>query len=157
MKILVLSDSHGDLSNMADAIEREQPDLVFHLGDHWRDAEELEWAYPELKIYKVPGNCDWRSREKLELELSLGGCKLLLCHGHTRGVKMGYSELLHYARHIGADVALFGHTHNAHWSQRGGVQLFNPGSCGMGSDPTYGILTIEDGRAECEICHVFED
>ena len=33
MNILVLSDSHGNLSNMEEAVERERPQLILHLGD----------------------------------------------------------------------------------------------------------------------------
>lgn len=157
MKIIVFSDSHGDLSNMANIIEEELPDLMFHLGDHWRDAEEIEWEYPELKVIKVPGNCDWRSTEPLELKVTVEGVRFLLCHGHTRGVKMGYSELAHFAANEKVDVALFGHTHRAHWSRRGRVQLLNPGSCGMGREPSYAIVTVENGTAACEIKKVFEE
>ena len=42
MKILVFSDSHGEKENMLLTVEAERPDAVFHLGDHWRDGEELE-------------------------------------------------------------------------------------------------------------------
>jgi len=38
MNILVLSDSHGNISNMEEAVEREKPDMILHLGDCWRDA-----------------------------------------------------------------------------------------------------------------------
>ena len=41
MNILVLSDSHGNISNMEEAVEREKPDMILHLGDCWRDAERL--------------------------------------------------------------------------------------------------------------------
>ena len=44
MKILVLSDSHGNISNMEAAVEREQPRMILHLGDCWRDAERLAAA-----------------------------------------------------------------------------------------------------------------
>ena len=47
LKILVLSDSHGCLGNMYDAVEREMPDRVFHLGDHLSDAEDRSNACPE--------------------------------------------------------------------------------------------------------------
>lgn len=33
MNILVLSDSHGNISNMEEAVEREKPDMILHLGD----------------------------------------------------------------------------------------------------------------------------
>ena len=45
MNILVLSDSHGNISNMEEAVEREKPDMILHLGDCWRDAERLAERY----------------------------------------------------------------------------------------------------------------
>ena len=44
----------------------------------------------------------------------------------------------------GANVALFGHTHIPVAEERGGVFLFNPGSCGRcyTGPNTYGILTL---------------
>lgn len=46
MKILVLSDSHGNLTNMELAVERTNPSLIFHLGDCWRDGERLHGTVP---------------------------------------------------------------------------------------------------------------
>ena len=48
MKILVLSDSHGNISNMLQAVEREQPRAVYHLGDCLRDGERLLSIYHTL-------------------------------------------------------------------------------------------------------------
>ena len=33
MKVLVLSDSHGNLTNMVRAVEAESPHMIVHLGD----------------------------------------------------------------------------------------------------------------------------
>ena len=87
MKILVLSDSHGNISNMEAAVEREQPRMILHLGDCWRDAERLAERYPEIPMEHVPGNCDCRPEEPAEKLLFLGDCRVLICHGHTYGVK----------------------------------------------------------------------
>ena len=46
MKLLVFSDSHGNVANMEDAVRREEPDQVLHLvidmlpigSQHLRDA-----------------------------------------------------------------------------------------------------------------------
>ena len=46
MRILVLSDSHGNVDNMARAVELTAPDRVLHLGDCWRDAEDLRDLFP---------------------------------------------------------------------------------------------------------------
>lgn len=145
MKIIVFSDSHGDVASMVEVIEREQPDQVFHLGDYIRDAEELQWAYPELTIHRVPGNCDWHSKAIGEVTLTLEGVRMLLCHGHAYGVKSGLGALAWHAHEEKAELALFGHTHQAHHSVRMGVHLCNPGSCGMGIEPSYAVLQLEKG------------
>ena len=33
MKLLVMSDSHGNVANMLQAVQRENPDRILHLGD----------------------------------------------------------------------------------------------------------------------------
>ena len=95
MKVIVFSDSHGDVNNMVAVVEEEAPDLVLHLGDYWEDARELRWIYPELPIEQVPGNCDWQPEQSLERVLTLEGCRITFCHGHSRGVKRSYQELTH--------------------------------------------------------------
>ena len=52
MKILVFSDSHGDRQTMVLAAEAHRPDAIFHLGDCWRDAEELEYAFPDTPLFR---------------------------------------------------------------------------------------------------------
>lgn len=54
MNILVLSDSHGNISNMEEAVEREKPDMILHLGDCWRDAERLAERYPDIPMDTFP-------------------------------------------------------------------------------------------------------
>ena len=40
-KLLILSDSHRNIQNMVEAVEIEKPDMIIHLGDHYRDAMQL--------------------------------------------------------------------------------------------------------------------
>ena len=89
MKYLVLSDSHGNVDNMVRAVEREKPDGIIHLGDCWRDAEELHELFPRLPLEQVPGNCDFGRFEALERVLILDDHRVLIAHGHTMGVKTG--------------------------------------------------------------------
>ena len=37
-RILVLSDSHGNVNNMIYAVKETDPDMIIHLGDCWTDA-----------------------------------------------------------------------------------------------------------------------
>lgn len=150
MKIIVFSDSHGEKENMILTVEAEQPHAVFHLGDHWRDVEELEYAFPDLPIYQVPGNCDWMmAGEPTERIVELDGVRFLLCHGHTFGVKNGYYSAVNHAEHEGVDVLLCGHTHVPYYEEFGSLQLLNPGSAGYGH--TYGRILIQRGMAACSI------
>ncbi len=142
MQILVVSDSHGDVKNMCRVVERLRPPLLIHLGDGWHDVELLRQRFPELTIEQVPGNCDFRAYEKAERLLELEGRRVLLCHGHTLGVKTDLGMLLRAALERGADAVLFGHTHKPFVDIRRGVTMLNPGSIGMGARPTYGTLTV---------------
>ena len=87
MKILVFSDSHGNLDNMIRAVAQEAPDQIFHLGDGWRDAQRLHARFPQLPFCHVPGNCDLQPGTPAERLLEIQGKRILLCHGHTYGVK----------------------------------------------------------------------
>ena len=52
MKLLVVSDVHGDLDALERAVDAEaDADAVIFLGDGLREAENLQDMRPELKIY----------------------------------------------------------------------------------------------------------
>ena len=146
MKVLVVSDSHGDVENMCRAVELERPRMVLHLGDGWRDADILAARYPDLPLEKVPGNCDFRSREPAVRLLLIGGKLVMICHGHTLGVKTDLGMLLREALERKADAVLFGHTHTPFVDIRNGVVMLNPGSIGSCGRPTYGTLTFREGK-----------
>ncbi len=150
MKILVLSDSHGDVEALIAAYTREQPDLTIHLGDLAADAEALQQAFPDLKLCGVKGNCDYMSRRPTLARLDMEGKRILYTHGHAVHVKNGYSTLLIAAKEAKADVVLFGHTHIPVETEYEGMVLLNPGSCGKGGRRTYGLLelTAEGLRTE---------
>ena len=148
MRYLVLSDSHGNIANMETAVERERPDGILHLGDCWRDAERLAERYPDILMELVPGNCDCRPEELLEKLVILGDCRVLLCHGHTYGVKTSLLAAGLKAEQDRLDAFLFGHTHKPLVDRRGRTLFLNPGSIGTGLRPTYGMLTVEGNRLD---------
>ena len=151
MTVLVLSDSHGDVEAMAQAVEKTNPDLILHLGDCWRDAEELRMLFPRIPMEHVPGNCDFRPGEPAEKLVFWDGLRVLLCHGHTYGVKNSLMSAGYAAMEKEADLFLFGHTHRPLWDQRGKTVFFNPGSIGRGLSPTCGVIRVENGRADARI------
>ena len=50
MKLVLFSDSHGNVANMADVVRLEHPDRVLHMGDLARDAEELARQFPDIPV-----------------------------------------------------------------------------------------------------------
>ena len=148
MKILVLSDSHGNLTNMEQAVERTNPNLIVHLGDCWRDGERLHEHFPEIPLEQVPGNCDFRPGEPAEKLLILRDKRILICHGHTYGVKQSLLNAGYAAEEQQLDLFLFGHTHRPLVDMRGRTLFLNPGSIGDYAHPFYGVVTIENGRLD---------
>ncbi len=151
VQVLVVSDSHGSAENLCRAVELTQPRMVLFLGDGWYDTEQLMQRYPDLPLERVPGNCDYRRSEAAERLILLGGARVMLCHGHTLGVKSDLGMLLRAALERGADAVLFGHTHKPFVDIRRGVLMLNPGSIGYGARPTYATLTVEDGKCDAVI------
>jgi len=150
VKILVISDSHGNKDAILRSVAHESPHLILHLGDHDRDCGSVEWTYPEIPLRSVRGNCD-RSSQGLDIdEFVLGGKRFFMTHGHLYGVKTGISSIINAASCRGADVLLFGHTHIAYHDVFEGIAIVNPGSSGMGGK-TYAVLDLEGGVVACEI------
>lgn len=157
MKALIFSDSHGNTTNMITAIEQEEPEVVIHLGDYWEDVQELRWIYPELPIEQVPGNCDDAPQEALERVITVAGYRLALCHGHSRGVKSSQRKIICLGEETRADFVLYGHTHQRHCQWCDGFYLINPGSVGMGAQPSYCVLRLEPGCRQGVIKGVFSE
>ena len=148
MDILVLSDSHGAVAPMVRAVELAKPDLILHLGDCWRDGEQLHARFPDIPLEQVPGNCDFRPGEPAERLLVLEGKRILLCHGHTYGVKTSLLAAGFAAEERQLDLFLFGHTHRPLVDRRGRTLFLNPGSIGRSPRPSYATVTIRDGQLD---------
>jgi hypothetical protein len=151
MKLLVFSDSHGTVSAMVDAALEEKPDEILFLGDCWSDFCHLKSALPELPMEGVPGNCDYQPAEALERILIVEGKRIFFCHGHTRRVKQGEGALIAQGHRMGADIALYGHTHIPKLDEDNGMWVMNPGSLSRYGKQTYGIIQITQGKITCAI------
>ena len=146
MKIAVFSDSHRNIANMREAVRAERPDYIFHLGDHYTDAEQLSREFADIPVCKIRGNCDLSPVGELRVLTRLGGRTIFAAHGHTYNVKYGYDAIINTAMSAGADILLFGHTHIPYEEERDGLIIINPGAIGYGM--TYEIIEIEDGMVK---------
>ncbi|MBQ9393390.1 MAG: YfcE family phosphodiesterase [Oscillospiraceae bacterium] len=155
MRILVLSDSHGRVENMERCVALAEPDHILHLGDCVRDAQCLHRLFPAIPMTTVPGNCDWGDGDEPEKLIELGGCRILMMHGHTRGVKYGLQRAVYAAREAGAQVLTFGHTHQALSDYDGSLYVLNPGTAGGVHAPAgYGVITVNAGRVSCSVFRI---
>ncbi len=153
MKLIVFSDSHGVSDNMVRAVKREKPDLCFFLGDGEYDLMRLQKRFPDLPVNAVRGNCDLRSTLPRALSCVAGGVRFFATHGHLYGVKHDpiYRELCYAALEENADVVLFGHTHEPFRDKTMGMLLFNPGSIGPSTRPSYGLILLDGERLETAV------
>ena len=143
MKLLVFSDSHGELKKMKDAIRKHKDaDAIIFCGDGHRDVEALQKQFPEKKIYSVRGNCDWSCTFPSLMTIELGGKRIMVTHGHLQYVKESLYRLVMLGHQENADVVLFGHTHTQLTTADGKMLVMNPGSVGFGG--RYGIIEIDE-------------
>ncbi len=162
MEILVLSDSHGRRDKIEEAIKRQikKPDAVIFLGDGLRDMTSANIG--DVPLFTVRGNCDagglfYDNNTPDEQCLILGDKRIFFTHGHRYGVKSTLSPLISEAAKRGADILIYGHTHEATEltltrDNDYGIKLekplsiMNPGS--IGSYPYYfGVITVDrEGR-----------
>lgn len=146
MKIIVISDTHGALNDAVDVISacRIGCGAVLHLGDVARDFEHIKNAFPEIPFVGVAGNNDFfnNSLDK-ECLLNLDGVNIFMCHGHEYGVKRGLDNLIWRAEEKNADIALYGHTHEASKETFDNILLFNPGAM---KDGQFGIIHTHNGK-----------
>lgn len=155
MLIAVFSDSHGNVDNMTAAVEKYRPDCVFHLGDCTRDAVRLSSRFPELPVHILRGNCDFGDMEHDEnLITELEGVRVFAAHGHRHGVKLGMESFCNSVYFSGAALGLYGHTHRPLWQEVRGMQLLNPGSAGDALHPTFALVEVRDGKADCRILDI---
>ncbi|MBQ0083628.1 MAG: metallophosphoesterase [Clostridiales bacterium] len=144
MRIIVISDSHGKVSQIDYALQS-FPDAknVFFLGDFVRDIEKLYEFYPDRIFHTVKGNCDFDRNEPNCSEIILAGKRIFFTHGHTLSVKSGTQRLLERAKTVGANIALYGHTHIAKIEYEDGIYLINPGSLSASRDSHNSFCVIE--------------
>ncbi len=126
-KILVVSDTHGSSERLRNAIEIEQPDLIYHLGDGQGVESEI-WMMTTAPVECICGNCDWGVNLPNEVVLEEGKHVILLTHGHYYSVSSGYETIAQAARSKGCDVVLYGHTHVPTIDYYEDLIIANPGS-----------------------------
>ena len=146
MKILLLSDTHGNLSGMEKALRKfgKNADVIVHCGDGTRgEAMWLRDNVNHASVVCVRGNCDFIGDLNDVEYLDICSKHIMITHGHLFGVKFGLENLSYKAEEEGSDIVFFGHTHICTDEKVGNVRMINPGSCGRW-EPTCAVIEIDD-------------
>lgn len=159
MKILVISDTHGDIEKAERVIKESKGiNLIIHLGDYFRDARKLSDIFPGIPIEYIYGNSDFMIEDvPAEKMLEYKGKKIFITHGHRYSVKWDYDKLDKKAAELNVDILLFGHTHVADLVEKENYYLLNPGSI---SDPrddsneSYAIIELDENKLVPHLCFV---
>lgn len=144
MRILVVSDTHGNLYNLKKAVEQQKSaQVIIHCGDSKGELDEIKMLYNDKAFYAVKGNCDFASMLPFDEIITIENKKIFITHGHIYNAKMTLYNLCCKARQENADIVLFGHTHNAVSLYDDGLYILNPGSLN-GYDASYAYIDITD-------------
>ncbi|MDE6838114.1 MAG: YfcE family phosphodiesterase [Acutalibacter sp.] len=142
MRILVMSDTHGDAAALRRALlAQPKAEVVIHLGDGQEDLDQVRFSFSDRTFLRVRGNCDWGSSLPTVGEYEAEGARIFYTHGHAYGVKSGDETIISAARERKADILLFGHTHQSREDYEDGLYIMNPGRL-SGWEPSYGVIDI---------------
>ncbi|MCM0650731.1 metallophosphoesterase [Clostridium swellfunianum] len=143
MKIAVISDTHRHRYSLNQIVKLiDDTDMLIHLGDNVEDVETFQANY-KGKIINVRGNCDFTSFTPAERLEEIEGKKVYITHGHRYDVKYGLLKLKYRAKEVGADIVLFGHTHEFTEIYEDGIWFINPGSASLPRDSSKSIVILE--------------
>lgn len=151
MKIIVMSDSHGNAEAVEKAItQNPDADVFYHLGDGWRDFASLTTG-PGVFRVGIKGNCDFYCQLPQKDVRMLEGVRIAAAHGEDFYGIAG--AVLLAAKHQ-ATVVLHGHTHIPNIDFVNGVFIVCPGTLKYGAVQTYAVLELKDGTVKPELIKI---
>lgn len=160
MRIIVLSDTHGNYSALEKILLRNaDADWFIHLGDGERELDRFKISNPvfERKIIQVAGNCDYNCMSHDQFILPVTDGKIFATHGHLYGVKSSLEPLKKTALQNGCNIVLYGHTHERFIKYEDGLYIMNPGSASCprdGNVPSFGHIDISPAGIVMNIADV---
>jgi len=162
MKIVIISDTHGNVKNFKKALEwaeKQNIQTILHCGDIG-SLESLKESLASFKgeFFGVLGNMDKDfkteikeynkiSRVKVEpdiLEVELKNKKIAITHFPDIAKKLAQSGKF--------SVVFYGHTHRP-WDEKvGDTHMINPGElAGQFYKPSFAVYDLETGNLELKV------
>ena len=132
MKILIISDTHGDTEKIKEIVSKHNDvDIILHAGD-----SQLP-PYMTENMLTVKGNCDYYDYPVYR-DLNIEGFKIHIEHGH----RIHITDSM-YLDNNDYDIVIFGHTHILKtFKNVNGKHFFNPGSLTRPRDSDKGSYII---------------
>lgn len=146
MRLLIISDTHGNINSILRDIKDKKPDRILHLGDYVEDGIKLGEKL-NIPTTIVRGNGDFLSKDfNYDEVIEIGGKKFFLTHGHKYNVNFNLNNIFYKGKEVGADYILFGHTHIPIIETIDNITIMNPGSPiyprGINNRRTFGIIEL---------------
>jgi putative phosphoesterase len=145
MKLVVVSDSHGDRDILIELIKtyKGNVDALVHCGDSELAESDSVWQ----DMLSVKGNMDFDQAYPTVRTEEVNQEKIMWVHGHLHDVKISLRTLLLAAKEAQAKFAFFGHTHELGVEMIEGILVLNPGSIllprGAYNFKTYAIVETD--------------
>lgn len=149
MKILLLSDNHGQWPLVNDIVQnnKDKVDYIYHCGDSEFSDDDPIWLDIDAV---VKGNMDYAGNYPDVLFLDSPVGKICLTHGHLFAINEGPETLYKYAHRHDAQIIFHGHTHALYADIYQGTLMVNPGSLissrGLHSYRTYAIVEFTEDQ-----------
>lgn len=147
MKLGITGDTHGNIQAVRRILQKTSPvDLWLHTGDYAADANIL-YNGTGIETVCVRGNCDLIDDDnKIDEFLEFEGYKIWLTHGHRYIADNIKADLGYWAKQLGQNIVIYGHTHVPMFEYYAETILINPGSPTRprgGSKSCFAILTLQ--------------
>lgn len=147
MRIVVVSDSHGEFTVLRQILRKEEmfTDMFIHCGDSMVLKHEIR------TYHVVKGNCDFFSDfpKHLTFDTPLG--KIYVMHG-----EMGLINMKRLVAQVKPDIILYGHTHVHSYHNIDGCHCLNPGSVSRPRDGKNGTYLVIEGTSKSNITWEFK-
>jgi len=150
----LISDTHGlvrpDVFGVLEGVE-----LILHAWDVGENVlDELSAIAPIEAVY---GNTDPIDDPRLHqsIERTIGGVRIHVSHGH----EVGSPTPEKLAAKYGADVIIYGHTHQQRIAEIDGRLVVNPGAAGprrFKLKPSVAVMAIDDGKTSVRLIDLAE-
>ena len=148
MKILIVSDTHGDHRNLEKILDREKElDMLLHLGDVESDEYYIQ-EYVTCEVHMVAGNNDFWSDLPREKEIQIGKYYVYMTHGDAYYVSAHTRRLKQRGLEKNAMIVMYGHTHKPDIDLTDSIIAINPGSLSYprqaGRQASYIIMNLDE-------------